>query len=638
MHCNATASRPPNPFSPGKGVFSFVCVLALLMIGSGPATAQIGGSQKISDTEVGLSDGDRFGQSATRLGDLNQDDEYVEVAVGAPYDDAGGDDRGAVYILSLDQDGGVQDERKISSNAGGFDDTLPNNAHFGRSVSRIGDVDGNGTVDLAVGAVGDGEEAVWILFLGSDNGDVTVVDQQKISETTGNFGETLPDDARFGESVTGVSYIDEDDIPDLAVGAPCGDGTSCRGAVWILFLNKNGTVASSQQISDTEGEFGGDLSDDDNFGKSMARLGNLDGKGARDMVVGAWQDNDGGSDRGALWVLFLNGDGTVAEHQKISDTQGRFAGTLTNNDNFGTSVARIPDLDGDKTMDLVVGAKNDGQSNRGAAWVLYMNFDGTVADQQKISNTEGGFDGTLETNDFFGTAVSSVGDLNEDGTPDVAAGAPGDDGGGGSNRGAFWVLTGEEALLPVELASFNALSVGDDQVELQWATASETGNAGFEVQHRTASQNSWRELGFVGSKAAGGTTSEAKSYRFRAEGLEVGTHQFRLKQVDLDGTAHHHDPVTVSLQLQEALRLHVPVPNPVQDRATVSFAVKEREKATLTLYNVLGQKVRTLYEGTPAAEEVQNARLDVSDLSSGTYLLRLEAGDKVRSRRVSVVQ
>ena len=65
------------------------------------------------------------------------------------------------------------------------------------------------------------------------------------------------------------------------------------------------------------------------------------------MAVGAHGDDDGGSDRGAVWILFLNSDGTVKAHQKISDTSGGFTGTLDNSDCFGESVASLGDLDGD---------------------------------------------------------------------------------------------------------------------------------------------------------------------------------------------------------------------------------------------------------------------------------------------------
>jgi hypothetical protein len=93
-----------------------------------------------------------------------------------------------------------------------------------------------------------------------------------------------------------------------------------------------GTVNSDQKISDTAGTFTGILDDIDFFGSSVASLGDLDSDGVADLVVGAREDDGGGSvfsDRGAVWVLFLNTNGTVKAHQKISDTAGNFTGSWT---------------------------------------------------------------------------------------------------------------------------------------------------------------------------------------------------------------------------------------------------------------------------------------------------------------------
>jgi CSLREA domain-containing protein len=212
------------------------------------------------------------------------------------------------------------------------------------------------------------------------------------------------------------------------------------------------------------------------------------------------------------------------------------------------------------------------------------------------------------------------------------------------NTSEFFGPLGEQ--LPVELASFDGSQSGDQAVELSWKTTSETNNAGFVVQRRKVQSGndsksesaSWTKVGFVESKAAGGTTTETTTYRLMAEDLKVGTHKFRLKQRDLDGTTHLHDPITVDLQMQEALQLGAPAPNPVQGQATLSFAVKDQAEATITLYNTLGQKVRTVYRGTPSAGEAQTARLSTDGLSSGVYFLRMRADGQSKTQRVTVVK
>jgi hypothetical protein len=142
----------------------------------------------------------------------------------------------------------------------------------------------------------------------------------------------------------------------------------------------------------------------------------------------------------------------------------------------------------------------------------------------------------------------------------------------------------------------------------------------------------------VESKAEGGTTDMAATYRFTPEELTSGTHRFRLRQTDRDGTEHVHDPVSVKVSMNEALRLDAPAPNPVHSQATLSFAVKEGGDTRVTLYNTLGQKVATVYRGTPAAEETRRATLSVDDLASGVYFLRLQADGRTETERVTIVR
>ena len=340
-----------------------------------------------------------------------------------------------------------------------------------------------------------------------------VLSHQKISDTEGGFTGTLDDGDVFGDSVASLGDLDGDGVGDLAVGAPSDDdGGSEHGAVWILFLHTDGTVKSRQKISDTEGGFTGTLDDLDGFGGSTASLGDLDGDGVGDLAVGASHDDDGGDRRGAVWVLFLNKDGTVKSHQKICDTEGGFTGTYwmitiasvgivaslgdLDGDRVGDlavgaylsmttgaqtvarcgccfstptgrssrtrrsatpkaaslagwmiwrlvrqfNAASLGDLDGDGVVDLAVSAPwaDDGGLDRGQVWILFLNTDGTVKSQQKIGSTAGGFTGKLDDG-IFGQSLASLGDLDGDGVGDLAAGQPWN-GDGGTRRGAVWVL------------------------------------------------------------------------------------------------------------------------------------------------------------------------------------------------------
>ena len=439
-----------------------VVSISLLIMAGSTLQAQPGtvlAHQKISDTAGGftgtLDDGDNFGWAVASLGDLDGDG-IEDIAVGALWDDDGGSNRGAVWILFLNTNGTVKSHQKISATEGGFTGTLDDFDRFGSSVAGLGDLDGDGIEDIAVGAIDDDDGgfnrgAVWVLFLNTDG---TVSSHQKISSTEGGFTGTLDDGDRFGISVAGVGDLDGDGTQDIAVGAYFdADGGPFRGTVWVLFLNTDGTVKSHQKISDTAGGFTGILDDNDNFGRSVAGVGDLDGDGVEDIAVGASGDDDGGAARGAVWVLFLNTDGTVDSHQKISDTAGGFTGTLDDFDFFGISVAGVGDLDGDGIEDIGVGAYFDGDGGpfRGAVWVLFLNADGTVDSHQKISDTEGGFTGALDTFDNFGISVAGLGDLDGDGKHDIAVGALLDDD-GGLDRGAAYVLFLNDMVVPVEQA------------------------------------------------------------------------------------------------------------------------------------------------------------------------------------------
>lgn len=418
------------------------------------------------------------------------------------------DNLGAVYRYRLNADlpgaGRVVHESKISALSGGFQGPLGAEQSFGSAVVSIGDLDGDGIDDLAVGADRTGGDlgAVWILFM---NADGTVRAEQKIAQGVGGFDGTLVGSPRFGKCIAALGDLDGDGVPDLVVGSPNDSGSGTwRGAVWVLFMNPDGTVKNYQQISETRGGFTGTMNDYAQFGQSVTVIGDLDGDGVPDLAVAApgvfgmpigvvwilfmnpdgtvkaeqtitgspftghrWYgvsvaaigdlDGDGVPDLavgalsltgvgfdsiGSIWIDFLNPDGTVKDRQLISSMQGGFAGSLNIDDRFGHSVASLGDIDTDGVPDIAVGAWSDSQEgpSRGSVWIICLNTDGTVKYEQKISSTQGGFAGPLDDLDAFGSSVAVVHNIHGDGKPGLAVGAIGDDD-GFQNAGAVWLLS-----------------------------------------------------------------------------------------------------------------------------------------------------------------------------------------------------
>ena len=419
---------------------NILIISALLLIFIPIAHAQ-------SEDELILQENVVFGFSISPIGDLNGDG-INDIAVGSPYDHEDGYEIGAVYILFLNSDGTVKSHQKISSTQGNFHGDIEPLDAFGRSISNIGDFNGDGINDIAVGAYHDDDGgyntgAVYILLLNSDG---TVKSHQKISSTQGNFHEDIESGDCWGNAVTGLGDLNGDGINDIAVGAHSNyspDKPHTRvGAVHILFLNSDGTVNSSQELSNSHGDLQFTIEENDAFGISVVNIGDLNGDGIIDLGVGAYGDSDAGIDTGAVHILFLNSDGTVKSHQKISSASENFSPKLDLGDMLGHDLTPLGDLNGDGINDIAVGAHGDNDSKfslptflggentyaKGAVHILFLNSDGTVKSHQKISEKFGKFNSELndilQPDDRFGFSVSQIGDLNGDGINDIAVGSP----------------------------------------------------------------------------------------------------------------------------------------------------------------------------------------------------------------------
>ncbi len=177
------------------------------------------------------------------------------------------------------------------------------------------------------------------------------------------------------------------------------------------------------KIENGSGGMIADLQPGDRFSRDHDQAGDINGDGIIDLVIGARSDDDGATDAGAVYIVFLNNDGTVQSNQKISMLEGGFNETLLENNFFGYGVAGIGDYDGDGIPDIAVSAA--ASTNR-ALYIIHLNSDGTVKSFVKNSN-------------IIAQGLSAIGDINNDGRIDLVACDPNSDL-GGNNRGAINIL------------------------------------------------------------------------------------------------------------------------------------------------------------------------------------------------------
>ena len=355
---------------------------------------------------LSLSDSNWFGKSAAFSPD------GATLALGAPGDDTGSSNTGAVHLFTKNGDTWTH-STKIAHNSHGL--TLTSLDYFGISTAFSSD----GTT-LAVGAWGDdtGGPRRGAVHLFTKNGDVWE-HSTKIAHGTNEL--TLADVDHFGYSTAFSSD------GTLAVGARYDDtGGGDRGAVH-LFTKNGGTWTHSVKIDNS---FAGlTLVDTDNFGSSVAF--SSDGT----LAVGALGDDTGGENRGAVHLFTKNG-GTWTHSVKIDNS---FAGlTLADVDNFGSSAAFSSDAA------LAVGALGDdtggiGDNNRGAVYLFAKN--GTQwAYHSKIAHDSNGL--VLADTDNFGSSAA----LSSDGAT-LAVGAHYDDT-GGDIRGAAYLFNLPDTVAP----------------------------------------------------------------------------------------------------------------------------------------------------------------------------------------------
>lgn len=187
--------------------------------------------------------------------------------------------------------------------------------------------------------------------------------------------------------------------------------------------------------------------------------------------------------------------------------------------------------------------------------------------------------------------------------------------------------------IPVELTSFTA-STGNGIVSLNWSTATETNNSGFEVQRRTDNVTSWQKVGFV---AGSGTTTENREYSFTDNSVSTGTFYYRLKQVDYNGSFEYSSEVMVDVSGVVYYELTQNYPNPFNPSTAIKFTIAEAGNVKLSVYNMLGQEVKTLINSFTEAGS-HSVNFDASAFTSGVYLYKIESSNFVAVKKMTLIK
>ena len=316
----------------------------------------------------------------------------------------------------------------------------------GKSLAGIGDINGDGWQDIAIGADyadvdnnGDTEGAAYV-FLGPINslsGATMVSDADLVIS-----GSDALDQA--GLVVKSLGDINNDSYTDLAVSAsqhsghPTISGRSKNGAVYVFLGGAGVDAIPSVEVTDADIWIYGDRGFDW-FGGSIEAIGDMNGDGRDDFIVGASGDDDGGSQSGAFNLFYSSASWTSGSQVASTSSHAILYGELSN-DRVGLDVSGPGDLDGDGVVDVVFGAQyaTGSASNSGS---VYIGLGPVAAGSASLATLDVKLNGS-SASDWAGASLSAAGDTNADGYADLWVSAVADNTPGGSSTGSVFLIQG----------------------------------------------------------------------------------------------------------------------------------------------------------------------------------------------------
>ncbi len=299
-------------------------------------------------------------------------------------------------------------------------------------LSAINDLNGDGRPDFIFGLPGDGDKDI-------DAGRVVVVlDTDAPGSTngvTGGQNRIIIDSVfaadRAGAAVGSVSDLDGDGIAEILVGAPGMDNAAIIDA-GVAFVVWGSSVGGGVDLKDLYDENGGGYAikgetEGDAAGTTIMAIGDLNGDGKADILVGSPGHDSGGANAGAAYVVWGKSTSSIVNLSSVASGTGGFKIIgESNGDAAGTVLGTLADINGDGKAEILIGTPDStaGGANSGAVYVVFGKATTTAVNLASVAAGVGGFRITGVAGDDAGAAVTGLGDINGDGLADILVGAP----------------------------------------------------------------------------------------------------------------------------------------------------------------------------------------------------------------------
>jgi hypothetical protein len=356
-----------------------------------------------------------------------------------------------------------------------------------------------------------------------------------------------------------------------------------------------------------------------------AQVYDVDGNGTKEIVVGEWLNNTPG--QGAnVWLLQQVG-GTLTSTQ-IANLEPLGAVRLC-----GSGAG---DLDNDGNVDFVFGSRYDANNTKKVP-IFRVEYQGG-----DITNPANWISSVIDSNYWNNNGdmdVICVANIDGDPADEVlytqgySRGSPTD-----APMPLIILDLNFTPPVPVELISFSAITK-DDNVLLNWATATETNNKGFEIEKSkvliSKEKMKWEVIGFINGK---GTTTEIQHYSFMDKDIPPGNYLYRLKQIDFDGSFSYTKEIKVEVSAPLTFALEQNYPNPFNPSTTIKFSINKNSVVDLRVYDLLGKEVGVMIDKQYMEAGKYSKKFDVRGLASGMYLYKLKSDDLTISKKMQLLK